>query len=856
MKTNSKIGGYIIRGTAYAVLLSLAFVAASSALNSPNKWYKSTEAAGGYGSTAKSPSQPRTLSFAERVAFQQAIEDIYWRHRIWPRNDGENPDRKPALDAVMSQAQLEKKVENYLRDSLVLEDYWQKPITAEQLQAEMDRMAQHTRQPEVLRELFAALGNDPAVIAECLARPILAQRLIADLSVQGQTRRVESPHTDTLRTMSVVTTLGQFAYTLPKISDAADPPCTDDTWTATTTANAPLGRAAHTAVWTGSEMIVWGGFVVRAGPGTYFNTGGRYNPSTDSWTATSTTNAPSARAEHTAVWTGSEMIVWGGGDNTDFFNTGGRYNPSTDSWAATSLTNAPSTRTEHTAVWTGSEMIVWGGLASGPGDSNTGGRYNPSTDTWTKTNVTNAPSARRGPTAVWTSSEMIVWGGFSQSAGYFNTGGRYNPSTNTWTATSLTNAPTARFGYTAVWTGSEMIIWGGAFGGQPTSFNTGARYNPSTDSWTATSTTNAPYRRYGHTAVWTGSEMIVWGGAGQRDDGGKYFLTTDSWIATSTANAPSARVAYTAVWTGSEMIVWGGNAIYPIGTTNTGGRYCALALPAQLANTSTRAFVQTGDNATISGFIVQGAQAKSMIIRAIGPELTQYGVPNALANPTLELHDSVGVLIASNDNWQFTFIGGIITQDQGLEIRNSGYAPGNLLESAIIADLPPGNYTAIVRGVNNTIGVALVEVYDLSPETNSILSNISTRSFVRTADNVMIGGFILQGTQPKRVIIRAIGPELSAPPFNIPNALANPTLELHNAAGALIASNDNWQFTIIGGIITHDQSLEIRDSGHAPGNPLESAIIADLSPGNYTAIVRDVNNTTGVGLVEVYDLGQ
>ena len=139
----------------------------------------------------------------------------------------ENPDPKPSLDAVMSQAQLENKVTGYLRDSLVLEDYWQQPITAEQLQAEMDRMARDTKQPEVLRELFEALGNDPAVIAECLARPILAERLIADLSVQDQTRHVESPQTDALRAMSVATTLGQVVYTLPEIADAGDPQCTD-----------------------------------------------------------------------------------------------------------------------------------------------------------------------------------------------------------------------------------------------------------------------------------------------------------------------------------------------------------------------------------------------------------------------------------------------------------------------------------------------------------------------------------------------------------------------------------------------------------------------------------------------------
>ena len=175
-----------------------------------------------------------------------------------------NPDPKPSLDAVMSQAQLEKKVADYLRNSQALEDYWQRPITAEQLQAEMDRMARDTKQPEVLRELFEALGNDPVVIAECLARPILAERLIADLSAQDQTRHVESPQTDALRTMSVATTLGQVVYTLPEIADAGDPPCTDDTWTATSTTNAPAARAGHTAVWTGSEMIVWGGWMASA----------------------------------------------------------------------------------------------------------------------------------------------------------------------------------------------------------------------------------------------------------------------------------------------------------------------------------------------------------------------------------------------------------------------------------------------------------------------------------------------------------------------------------------------------------------------------------------------------------------
>jgi fibronectin type III domain protein len=271
-----------------------------------------------------------------------------------------------------------------------------------------------------------------------------------------------------------------------------------------------------------------------------------------------------------------------------------------------------------------------------------------------------------------------------------------------------------------------------------------------------------------------------------------------------------------------------------------------------LGNISTRAFVQTGNNVMIGGFIVSGNEPKRVIVRAIGPELSHFGVPNPLADPILELHDGSGALIASNNNWQTTIIGGIITTNQVSDIQNSGHAPTAATESAIIANLPPGNYTAIVRGVNNTTGVALVEAYDLSLGVTSILGNISTRAFVQTGDNVMIGGFIVSGTASRKVIVRAIGPELSQ--FGVPNPLADPTLELHDGNGTLIASNNNWQTTIIGGIITGNQATDIQNSGHAPTAASESAIIAILPPGNYTAIVRGVNNTIGVALVEAYSL--
>src|SRR5262249_54374347 len=209
------------------------------------------------------------------------------------------------------------------------------------------------------------------------------------------------------------------------------------------------------------------------------------------------------------------------------------------------------------------------------------------------------------------------------------------------------------------------------------------------------------------------------------------------------------------------------NGIPPTPTPTPTPTATPATTPSHLGNISSRSLVQTGGNVMIGGFIVEGSQPKRVIVRAIGPELSQFGVLDSLANPTLELHDSTGALIASNGNWQFTIIGGIITGDQRVEIRQSGHAPTDPRESAIIADLPPGNYTAIVRGVNNTTGVALVEAYDISGNAISTLANISARSFVQTGDNVMIGGFIVVGTHPERVIIRAIGPELDAPPFNV-----------------------------------------------------------------------------------------
>ena len=382
-QTNSTIKAHLLRGAFYLLLL-LAVCAIPFALAQPGSIVTGIPTASGLAPSKASHPAAAGLTFADRVAYQRAIEDVYWRHRIWPDT---NAGPKPSLDAVMSQAQIEKKVEDYLRNSQALEDYWQRPISADQLQTEMERMASHTKQPEVLRELFEALGNDPFVIAECLARPVLTERLIADLSAQHQTGRLESLRTAELRTVSIATMLGQVAYTLPVIASPSGG-CTDDTWTPTTLTNAP-DAGSHTAVWTGSEMIVWGGAVF-----SYFQHRRKIQSQHRQLDSHQHHQCARCPDRHTAVWTGSEMIVWGGEPEYQIeSNTGGRYDPGTDSWTATSTTNAPAARGWHTAVWTGSEMIVWGGT-NGPTSFNTGGRYNPSTDSWTATSTTNAPTAR------------------------------------------------------------------------------------------------------------------------------------------------------------------------------------------------------------------------------------------------------------------------------------------------------------------------------------------------------------------------------------------------------------------------------------------------------------------------------
>jgi len=252
------------------------------------------------------------------------------------------------------------------------------------------------------------------------------------------------------------------------------------------------------------------------------------------------------------------------------------------------------------------------------------------------------------------------------------------------------------------------------------------------------------------------------------------------------------------------------------------------------------------DDALIEGFSVQGpaGSTKKIMLRALGPFLTQFGITDALANPTLEIHDANNATVATNNDWKVTQVGGLITGDQSAEISGSQLAPTNDLESAIIANLAPGSYTAVVRGLGNTTGTGIVDAYDISAGSPARLANVATRGLIQPGDKLMIAGFIVQNA-PVKGVIRAIGPSLSV--FGITNALPDTTLQLRDVNGAIVLENDNWR-------TDPQQAQELQNIGLQPSNDLEAALIATIQPGQYTAQVRGKDEATGIGVVEIYFL--
>jgi glucose/arabinose dehydrogenase len=374
----------------------------------------------------------------------------------------------------------------------------------------------------------------------------------------------------------------------------------------------------------------------------------------------------------------------------------------------------------------------------------------------------------------------------------------------------------------------------------------GSNYGwPTTEGPTSNPAFRSPIFFYGHGTTDTTGCAIV-GGAFYNPPVaqfpssylGKYFFADlcSGWIRVFDPTAGTATGFATGISTPVDLHVGPDGALYYLAQGSGGQVFRVSALPAQALNISGRARVETGQGVVISGFIVTGTTPKRVGVRALGPSLANFGVLGPLADPIIQLTRGGGSLVMANDNWKNT---------QQAEITAAGLAPPDDREAALIATLPAGNYTAIVSGKNGGNGVTLAEVYDLDQAADSRLANISTRATVGTGSDVLIGGFIT-GSKigATRVAIRALGPSLQQ--FGIANPLPDPRLELHNANGALLASNDNWQSDA-------NQAALITSYGLAPPNNLESAIAISLAPGRYTAIVTGKNNQTGIGLIEIYD---
>lgn len=586
---------------------------------------------------AADPGSPaRPLSFSERVDARRAIEGVLWAHRLWPK---ENRSPKPSLSEWLPAGALEREIEDDLRKSDALASRWGRAITHEALQAELNRMTRDSRAPDVLREILAALHGDAFLAAEVLARHSLVDRLIRSAYAydgrvhQDLYRRAQAARQSVSDISGLRAAGDRFVETRDELATGAGEAFDDGgkifvrrleetDWRArlmalsattgararspeealrvlpvgvpgtleegerefTVTAISDIGRdrvTVATAVWQKTPFDSWwqdarAAFESNVNPpsGTYVLAAlaAPGNPCTnDTWYPLKR-RIPQARSEAASVWTGSEMIVWGGFSGSGALGDGGRYRPDTDTWIETSSTGAPSARRRAAAVWTGTQLIVWGGEngAASPTAFNDGFRYDPALDRWTAITPLFSPTARSQATAVWTGSKMIVWGGVDQSGlNTPQTGGVYDPTFEQWTPTSTTNAPTGRIGHTAVWSGGDMIVWGGLANSFFT--QTGRRYNPATDTWTTmTVTTGTPAGRAFHTAVMFAGRMLVWGGQVNSlacaGDGAFYDPGSSTWQSVSVAGAPPGpRMRHTAVVVADpgapgnfRMVIFGG----------------------------------------------------------------------------------------------------------------------------------------------------------------------------------------------------------------------------------------------------------------------------------------------------------
>jgi hypothetical protein len=575
----------------------------------------------------------------ERIACQRAIEAVYWEHTDWPR--GENTP-KPSLGEVMKESIIRQRAEDAVRMSHLLDEFWGRPIGAAELQAELDRLVANTKNPAMLGEFFAALGDDPDLIAECLARPIVARRTALELyaddeRLHGALRAHAEKQLAALGSAAELPSLDGEYFELEARRDDGwgsrakrdgtpgednvawlDPP----TWAehlervAEATGHAAPGRhgplledaeklrvvvlldqdEGYTKVasvtWFKRDFADWWREHRSSYPASGIErvSGLRLAPLksgskvlAEGWSDMPiTAGTPSARHNHTVVWTGTLLIVWGGTDGMGVYYNGATFHPVTDIWWPITNTGAPGGRMDHTAVWTGTHMIVYGGYDGTC--LNDGGRYDRANDNWSSLNTNNTLSGRRYHQAVWSpdAGKMYVWGGTNGSS-YFGNGAYFNPDTNIWGAMSSNSDPSARARHTMtlIEDASEeyLVVWGGS--SASTMFGNGSVYSIEDGNWQSMSTSNDPTPREGHTAVFLGApyngglRLGIWGGYNGTNalmTGGLYDFPNDEWSYITPSGAPGSRQRHTAVGGHYRMLVWGG---YSSGSTNysSGGVY-------------------------------------------------------------------------------------------------------------------------------------------------------------------------------------------------------------------------------------------------------------------------------------------
>jgi N-acetylneuraminic acid mutarotase len=593
-----------------------------------------------------------------------------------------------------------------------------------------------------------------------------------------------------------------------------------------------VGRVAHTAT------LLPDGKVLAAGGNSDVATTELYNPASGTWSVTGNLAEPRYAHSATLLMTGDVLVVGGFLRGTIVpvnRSTAELYTPSSGAWTAAGNVSGG----DHTAtLLPNGKVLVAGGHAYSPYGldihTNAAVLYDPASGTWTATGSMADLRARHTATLL-PNGKVLVTGGYSwQGSANRASAELYDPATGTWSATGNLTQPRSDHTATLLHGGKVLVAGGRNQAGSDAAAESAELYDPSTGTWTPTGSLTHG-RAFQTATLLASNRVLVTGG---RDAHGTlataelYDPTTGKW--TSTGNLRQPRADHTATLLPDNRVLIAG------GQTNdsrSAELYTEPPVLPQLLNISTRLRIQAGDNAMIGGFIITGVEPKTVLARGIGPSL---GVAGALTDPVIEVHGPSGELLATNDNWQDA-----TTKQQ---IIDSGFAPTHELESALWGIINPGAYTVVVRGKNDAAGIGLFEVYDLDHTADAALANVATRGLTQTADDVMIGGIIVgEGTSgaAATMVVRAIGPSVP-----ISGALADPTLELRDRNGVLVAFNDDWKTRADGS----SQQAEIEATTIPPSHDQESAMRQSLAPDNYTAIVRGKNNTTGIALVEVYNL--